>query len=79
MQDERNRVLQAIEPGDVLFGRASDGSPRIVLVYRTTDASIFARLVTSQTKMEFDRKGHSTFVDGRLQLHDCLGSSAAGA
>ena len=46
-----------------VFGIANDGLPKILLVYRTTKESIFARLVTSQTKMVFNRQGHSTFVD----------------
>lgn len=64
MKGERDQVLRAIEPGDIVFAKASDGNSKIVLVYRMTETSIFARLVTSQTKMEFDRNGQSTFVDG---------------
>jgi hypothetical protein len=74
MEPERDHVLAAIEQGDVLFARANDGSSKIVLVFRTTETSIFARLITSQTKMEFDRKGHSTFVDGDYR---CTITSAA--
>lgn len=74
MKGERDQVLQAIEPGDVLFARASDGSPKVLFVYRATDETIYVRLVTSQTKMTFDRKGKSTFVDGN---YTCKITSAA--
>jgi hypothetical protein len=61
----RSYLLNAIEPGDVFFAVASDESPRIMLAYRTDESSIFARLVTSQTKTEFGRDGKS--VDGDEQ------------
>lgn len=64
MKGERDQVLRAIESGDVIFAKASDGSSKLVLVHRVSETSIFARLVTSQTKMEFDRNGRTTFVDG---------------
>lgn len=35
-----------------------------MLAYRTDENAIFARLITSQTTMEFARDGASTFVDG---------------
>jgi hypothetical protein len=71
---DREFVLGNIEAGDVVFAIANDGLPKILLVYRTTKESIFARLVTSQTKMVFNRKGHSTFVD---HVYTCSIVSAA--
>ena len=62
-QSDRKWILGNIEVGDVVFAVADDGAPKILLVYRTTKASIFARLVTSQTKIVLNRDGRSTFVD----------------
>jgi hypothetical protein len=64
MGETRDHLLNALEAGDIFFAVASHGDPRIMLAYRTEENAIFARLVTSQTKMEFARNGVSTFVDG---------------
>lgn len=64
MGETRDHLLNAIEAGDIFFAVASHGDPRIMLAYRTDENTIFARLVTSQTKMEFARNGTSKFVDG---------------
>lgn len=65
MGTTRDYLLNAIEAGDLFFAVASDGDPKIMLAYRSTESVIFARLVTSQTKMEFTRDGNSQFVDGQ--------------
>ena len=62
--NSRDRLLNNIEAGDFVFAVADDGSPKILLVYKTTKPHIFARLITSQTKIELGRDGKSTFVEG---------------
>lgn len=74
MGTDREYLLNAIEAGDFFFAVASNGDPRIMLAYRTDEKTIFARLVTSQTKMEFARDGTSTFVDGE---YTCTVASVA--
>lgn len=74
MGADREYLLGAIEAGDIFFAVASNGDPRIMLAYRTDEKTIFARLVTSQTKMEFARDGASKFVDGD---YTCTISSVA--
>jgi hypothetical protein len=64
MGKTREYLLNAVEAGDLFFAVTSGGDPRIMLAYRTDESTIFARLVTSQTKMEFSRDGRSRFVDG---------------
>jgi hypothetical protein len=64
METDREYLLNAIEAGDLFLAVSSNGDPRIMLAYRTDEKTIFARLITSQTKMEFSRDGASTFVDG---------------
>lgn len=64
MRTDREYLLNAIEAGDIFLAVASNGDPRIMLAYRTDEKTIFARLVTSQTMMEFGRNGASSFVDG---------------
>jgi hypothetical protein len=51
---ERKRLLEGILAGDVVLAVADDGLPKMLLVYMTTKAKIFARLITSQTKVELD-------------------------
>lgn len=70
----RSYLLSAIEPGDIFFAVADDGSPKVMLAYRVDENSIFARLVTSQTKVEFGRDGKSKAVDGD---YNCEIASAA--
>ena len=64
MGETREYLLNAVEAGDIFFAVSSSGDPRIMLAYRADEKTIFARLVTSQTRMEFARDGTSTFVDG---------------
>jgi hypothetical protein len=63
MGKERKRLLRSIAAGDVIPAVADDGLPKILLVYKTTKAKLFARLITSQTRIELGRDGKSTFVD----------------
>jgi hypothetical protein len=60
----RDWLLNNIDAGDFVFAVADDGSPKILLVYRTTRKRIFARLITSQTKIELGRNGKSSSVEG---------------
>lgn len=59
MQSSRSRALDAVKAGDVIFGIGDGGQEKLLFVYRTSEACIFARLVTSQTKYEFGRDGKS--------------------
>jgi hypothetical protein len=74
MGKERDRILHAIEEGDVVFAVADDGRPKILLVYATSKDALYARLVTSQTKIELGRDGRSRAVDGD---YNCTVLSAA--
>jgi hypothetical protein len=64
MGPTRSHLLGAIEAGDIFFAVASDGDPKLMLAYGSDQSTIFARLITSQTKVEFGRDGQSKFVDG---------------
>lgn len=74
MSKDRDRILNAIEPGDIVFAIANDGSPKVLLVYATTKHTMSARLVTSQTRIVFGRDGLSRSVDGN---YTCVIASAA--
>lgn len=63
MGKERKRLLRSIVAGDIVLAISDDGLPKILLVYKTTKAKIFSRLITSQTRIELGRDGKSTFVD----------------
>lgn len=64
MKSARQQLLDCVERGDVIFGIAGGGQEKLMLVFRTTDASIFARHVTTQTVVEFSRDGRSLTVEG---------------
>lgn len=64
MQPTRKQVLDAIKQGDVIYGIAAGGQEKLMLVYRTTPDTIYARHVTTQTKVEFRRDGRSRRCEG---------------
>ena len=64
MQPTKEQVLSAIKVGDVIYGVAAGGQEKLMLVYRTTPDTIYARHVTTQTKVEFDRDGRSKRCEG---------------
>lgn len=59
MQPTREQNLSAIKEGDVIYGIAAGGQEKLLLVYKATPSAIFARHVTTQTKVEFGRDGRS--------------------
>lgn len=64
MQLTRNEVLAAIKEGDVIYGVSAGGQEKLLLVDRTTPQTIFARHVTTQTRVEFRRNGQSKWCEG---------------
>lgn len=64
MQSTRDHILDAIKQGDVIYGIAAGGQEKLMLVYKTTPSAIFARHVTTQTTVEFDRDGRSRRCEG---------------
>jgi hypothetical protein len=58
----RKRALDAIQVGDVIFGVGASGDGKLMLVYKADDRSIFARHVTTQTWVQFDREGKSRLI-----------------
>lgn len=64
MQSTKGDILRAIKAGDVIFALAAGGQDKLLLVYKTTPKTIYARHVTTGTKVEFDRDGRSRRVEG---------------
>jgi hypothetical protein len=62
MSSARERALNSVGVGDVIFGVAAGGQDKLMLVYKADRDSIFARHVTSQTSVEFGRDGKSRRV-----------------
>ena len=62
MSSARERALNSVKVGDVIFGVAAGGQEKLMLVYKADKNSIFARHVTSQTSVEFGRDGKSRRV-----------------
>lgn len=60
----RQESLNAVRPGDVIFGVGAGGQEKLMLVYAATPSSISARHVTTQIKIEFSRDGRSTWCEG---------------
>ena len=53
-----------MEQGDVILGLDGAKREKLLLVYRTTKLTIFARHVTSQKKIRFRRDGTSRKIKG---------------
>lgn len=64
MGTTRTECLAAVRQGDVVYAVAANGQEKLMLVYKATPDAIFARQVTSGTKVEFDRDGRSRTVEG---------------
>lgn len=64
MQPAKEQVLSAIKVGDVIYGVAAGGQEKLMFVYKATPSAIFARHVTTQTKVEFGRDGRSRRCEG---------------
>lgn len=60
----KEQALHAIKQGDIVYAIAAGGQEKLMLVYATTPDAIFARQVTSGTKVEFGRDGRSRKVQG---------------
>lgn len=60
----RDHILGKLERGDIAFGLSSEGQGMMMLVYDRSEATIFARHVPSQTRVEFDRDGMSKVIEG---------------
>jgi len=58
----RARALNAVKVGDVIFGIAEGGQPKLLLVYEADDEGFSARHVTSQTSARFGRDGKSSWA-----------------
>jgi hypothetical protein len=63
MGEGRDRLLRNIVAGDIVFAKADTGWPMFLVIHKTTKAKIFARNITTQTRVELGRDGRSTFVD----------------
>lgn len=53
---ERQSLLAELEVGDIFHATAPNGASLICLVTSVTQTAIFARRVTSQENLEFDRQ-----------------------
>ena len=62
MSSARERALDSIKVGDVIFAVAAGGQEKLMLVYEADQDSILARHVTSQTRVAFGRDGESRQV-----------------
>ena len=60
----RELALRAVKVGDVIFAIAGGGQEKLMLVYEADDRSIFARHVTTGSKVRFGRNGKTTLVPG---------------
>jgi hypothetical protein len=59
MSTARQRALNAIKVGDVVYGVSDSGQEKLLIVYGASKHSFLARHITSQTSAEFGRDGKS--------------------
>jgi hypothetical protein len=58
----RAQALNSVKAGDVIFGIAEGGQPKLLLVYDADDEGFWARHVTTQTTVRFGRDGKSRWT-----------------
>ena len=58
----RSQALRAVKVGDVIFGIAEGGQPKLLLVYEADESGFWVRHVTSQTTARFGRDGQSRWT-----------------
>jgi hypothetical protein len=58
----RMQALNSVKVGDVIFGIAEGGQPKLLLVYEASNDAFWARHVTTQIAVKFGRDGKSTWV-----------------
>jgi len=59
MRSAREQALSAVKVGDVIFGLGAGGQEKLLLVYKVDQNGIFARHVTTQMELRFDRTGRT--------------------
>lgn len=59
MAPARWEALQAVEAGDVIFGRAPNGRKVMLFVYDADDGHIFTRTIPTNVQITFRRDGES--------------------
>ena len=57
MTSARQRALDAIQVGDVIYGVSGDGNEKLLLVLEANEDGFLARHITSNTSAEFGRDG----------------------
>jgi len=57
MSSARERALDGVKAGDMIFGMGAGGQEKLLLVYKVDRDNIFTRHVTTQVKLKFDRSG----------------------
>lgn len=59
MASERQRALDAVRVGDVIYGISGNGNEKLLLVYEADERGFCARHITSGSRAEFDRNGQT--------------------
>ncbi len=57
-------ALRNVKVGDIIFGIAAGGQPKLLLVYEAGKTEFWTRHVTSQTRVRFGRDGQSRWAEG---------------
>lgn len=60
----RKQALDAIKVGDIIYGIAGGGQPKLLLVYEADENGFSARHMTSQATAKFGRDGEATWTPG---------------
>ena len=58
----RAQALYGVNVGDLIYGIAEGGQPKLLLVYEADEETFSARHVTSQTSARFGRDGNEGLV-----------------
>ena len=58
----RRQALDARKVGDIIYGIAGGGQPKLLLVYEADESGFWARHMTSQSAAKFGRDGEATWT-----------------
>lgn len=58
----KEQALRDVKIGDIIYGIAGGGQPKLLLVYEADENSFSARHMTSQSTAKFGRDGEATWT-----------------
>ncbi len=68
---DRRTALRSLSVGDIFHGRSPNGASLVCLLTAVTDSTIYARRITTQDDLEFDRNTGIKMGQSQTKI-DCI-------